>query len=204
MLIPIDFKSNDFQVQIPKDLGAHFLQLQIVKGLRERPCRGASTGGVNPFTVNPPLKGRGGFRPPRKWLNGIRKAPPGPRKPVRAALAAASAWQFMLPQRSGQRLRILRIFLPFASLVHGLRDSGKGSDWLGRARCGWPTPTCCACTSSGFCAGGGMYTPWVSTHAGQSLETQWPSCACIANGGARWARVPAGRGSGSKNPSLAS
>ena len=31
----------------------------------------------------------------------------------------------MLPQVAVERLRVLRVFLPFASLVHGLRDSGK-------------------------------------------------------------------------------
>ena len=49
----------------------------------------------------------------------------GGRKADRDALAAASGLQFMLPQPRGQRLRVLRIFLGFARLVHPLRDSGK-------------------------------------------------------------------------------
>ena len=47
----------------------------------------------NPFTVNPLVQGRGGFRPPREWLNGMRKAPRGSRNSIRDALAAARAPQ---------------------------------------------------------------------------------------------------------------
>ena len=42
-----------------------------------------STGRMNPFRMNPPQRGRGGFMPPRKWLNGMRNAPRGSRNPVR-------------------------------------------------------------------------------------------------------------------------
>ena len=103
----------------------------------------ASTGRLNPFTVtlfrvtsplrveatggiNPPLpvEATGGVNPPlrlpRKWLNGMRKAPPGPREPGSGFRSpktgpgrtrrAASATRFMLPELSGQRVRVLRIF----------------------------------------------------------------------------------------------
>ena len=93
------------------------------------------------FTVNPPVQCRAGSWPVRKWQNGMRKAPRGSRNTIWDALAAASAPQpclrfresggpgspgpktgpgrFMLPQHSGQRVRVLRIFF------HGLRVSAQ-------------------------------------------------------------------------------
>ena len=115
------------QVQIARELRARFLQLQIVKGLRERPCRRASTGGMNLS-----LQRRGGFRPPRKWLNGMRKAPRRPRNLVWDALAAASASRFMLPQSSDQRLRILRVFFMVGRQIASARrkaDARTSDRW---------------------------------------------------------------------------
>ena len=43
---------------------------------------------VNSLRVNPPVQGRGGFRPPREWLNGMRKAPRGSRNSIRDAKTA--------------------------------------------------------------------------------------------------------------------
>ena len=84
MLIPGKFKSCDFVSAHCKGVGDAFFGTADSKGL----ARAAMPEAVN-WRDEPASTGRGGFRPPRKWLNGVRKAPRRSRNPAWGALAAA-------------------------------------------------------------------------------------------------------------------
>ena len=83
-------------------------------------------------------------RPPLRLLS-LRQAEGkqgkrGGRKPDRDALAAASALQFMLPQASGQRLRVLRVFFTVCQACRGSKGGrgsrgGRGASAAASTRC---------------------------------------------------------------------